>query len=66
MGRSLPPSIEYAYTEKEGQHAYPWAGVTYIKGDVTDKASLTKAMKGVTAVFHTAAHYGSPPFGMMG
>eukprot|EP01065_Artemidia_motanka_P029284 TRINITY_DN35428_c0_g1_i1.p1 TRINITY_DN35428_c0_g1~~TRINITY_DN35428_c0_g1_i1.p1 ORF type:complete len:451 (+),score=178.12 TRINITY_DN35428_c0_g1_i1:63-1355(+) len=58
MGRSLPPSVEYPYNGEK----YPLKGVEYVKGDVTVKDALRKAMKGISVVIHTAAHYGSPTF----
>jgi len=43
------------------------AGVEYAKGSISDRASLDAALRGgVTAVFHTAADYGAPPFGRLG
>jgi len=41
-------------------------GVEYVAGSITDLESMQKAVKGISIVFHTAAYYGSPPFGMMG
>jgi len=61
MGRQLPPSVEYPYGPGK-ENRYPLPGVEYIRGDVTDKAALAKAMQGTNVVFHTAASYGSPSF----
>eukprot|EP00756_Hemistasia_phaeocysticola_P023127 Hpha_TRINITY_DN15872_c0_g2::TRINITY_DN15872_c0_g2_i1::g.187850::m.187850 len=62
MGRSLPPSAEYPYNGKK----YPVPGVEYTKGDVTNKDTLREAMRGVSVVIHTAAHYGWPSFTVLG
>ena len=41
-------------------------GVEYVSGSITNLTALTRAMKGITAVYHTAAAYGNPPHGRFG
>jgi len=62
MGRSFPPTAEYPYNGKK----YPLPGVEYTKGSVANKDSLREAMKGISVVIHTAAHYGWPSFTVLG
>lgn len=46
--------------------AKPLDGVEYVTGSITDLNSVKAAVQGISIVFHTAAYYGNPPFGMMG
>eukprot|EP00936_MAST-01D_sp_MAST-1D-sp1_P001813 g1813.t1 len=79
LARGVAPRAVRVLSRKVPPASDRLAGVQYLKGSITDAESLRRALAplgaagvndsseaGVSVVFHTAAHYGSPPMGRLG
>eukprot|EP00947_MAST-08B_sp_MAST-8B-sp1_P002038 g2038.t1 len=66
LGRGVAPSRIRVMSRGTVGADKAIAGVDYFRGSFTKKASLAQALDQITVVYHTAASYGNPAFGMMG